>query len=78
MLLDEEPPRLNEMSSGQTAECFFLKCDECTAIRCSCFCHTRRSNFYERIEKRVKEPKPIMMDDIKPLRGRPPRRVQTE
>jgi hypothetical protein len=71
------PPPTNEMSGGgQTAECFYLKCDQCIIPNCSCYCHTRRSNFYERIVKKEKESKPVMLEEQMKLlrgRGRPPR-----
>lgn len=65
------------MTSGQTAECFYLKCGECQIPgSCSCFCHKRRSDFYETLTKTR------MLDNIKSRhdeiihnrqRGRPPR-----
>lgn len=71
-----EKQRTDQLSSGQTAECFYLMCDRCMAANCACFCHTKRSNFYERFTKKEIESKPVMMNnDPKPLRGRPPKAI---
>jgi hypothetical protein len=73
-----ETQRLNDMTSGQTAECFYLKCDECNIASCSCFCHVRRSNFYDRLDQKrlIEKIKPdYETDSLNRSRGRPPRLI---
>ena len=79
-MIDLDNSIINNMNTGgQTVECFYLRCDQCKRTGCTCSCHIRRSDFYQRFTFKNKNSKPIFMNtdndnDPKPLRGRPSRK----